>query len=91
VRLGLASDRYGLAVRASGRLRGSPNQATAFLEGHRESQVTALVAAAAYTLISHIEKPGGHHLEQVSDIDDFAGTLEQAGCRLHFDQPEPPR
>lgn len=82
-RIRLGSDRTALAVEVTGTSGGRPAMRRAALEGRREAEITALVAAIA---VRHLHRspppPGVRHIEQALSVAALAPELAAHGIAL---------
>ncbi len=83
-RLRVGSDRAALSVTARGLRGGAETSAAMTLEGRREADITALVAARAVTgLMENGVRAGVHHIHQVMTLDAFTPALVEASVAVH--------
>ena len=87
--LRLGSERAALSVTVRGLRNGEETQVTMTLEGRKEADITALVAARAVThLLQAGARPGVHHIEQVMSLDTLAPALADAGVAVARQDPQ---
>ncbi|MCO5084402.1 MAG: hypothetical protein M9955_22440 [Rhizobiaceae bacterium] len=83
--LRFGSDRAALTVTVSGYHGGRPATASAVLEGRKEAEITALVAALVVKHAQHAGlAPGVRHIEQVLSIEALAPALREHGVRIEL-------
>lgn len=85
--LRFGSDRAALTVEVSGRRGGRAATARAALEGRKEAEITALVAALVvkHALLAE-NAPGVRHIEQVLSIETLTPALRDYGVRIELPQ-----
>jgi saccharopine dehydrogenase-like NADP-dependent oxidoreductase len=69
VKMPLGSDKYALKVEAAGKMQGREAKAEFLIEGHKEAEITGLVAAAAARYLYEGDySKGVYHIEQLLDF-----------------------
>ena len=79
------SDRAALAVEVHSEIDGRTEICRAVLEGKREADITALVAALTVKHLSQTEiRAGVWHIDQILSIDELAPVLRESGILLRL-------